>query len=252
MKKLISCMLSIVLMIAIVMQPNIGQAKGNDGRNEAVIDAVRVSSDTKKVSSAKKVKTVNITMYLYNGKEIAVPKKLAKARWVVSDKDMVMVTKGKDKKSIALDTKGKTGKCTIKAKLNGKIKYKINLTIKKRIRYRNYNGKRVRAGLINFSNRTWILTYRLYNGSNKYKTYGSVRYLQRYVNGKWVDVPRKREDIVTGSAFRLDAHKSVLKYYLLTEDYDVSELTAGKYRAYVDYWEKDSDSPSSYVKFKIK
>jgi len=245
-------MLSIVLMIAIVMQPNIGQAKGNTTEGETSVGAVQASSEVKKVASGKKVKTINLTMYLYNGKEIAIPKKLAKARWIVSDKDMVMVTKGKDKKSIALDTKGKTSKCTIKAKLKGKVKYKINLTIKKRIRYRNYNGKRVRAGLINFSNRTWILTYRLYNGSNKYKTYGPVRYLQRYVNGKWVDVPRKREDIVTGNAFRLDAHKSVLKYYLLTEDYDVSELTAGKYRAYVDYWEKGSNSPSSYVKFRIK
>ncbi|MBP3327209.1 MAG: hypothetical protein J6L77_12440 [Coprococcus sp.] len=250
MKKIISCILSIVLMIAIVIQPNVSQAKGNTTEGETSVGAVQVSSEVKKTASGKKVKTVNITMYLYNGKEIAVPKKLAKARWVVSDKDMVMVTKGKDKKSIALDTKGKTGKCTIKAKLNGKIRYKINLTVKRRIANRRYKGNKVKAVLLNFSNRTWIITYRMYNGSNKYKAYGPTRYLQKYVDGKWQYVPLQRGGIVTGNMFRVEAHKSIVGYCRLSDYYDTSKLTPGTYRLYVHYMTKKKSD--SYVKFKIK
>ncbi len=251
MKKLISCMLSIALMISIVIQPNISQAKGNTVERETSVGAVQASSEMKKATSGKRVKTMKLTMYLYNGREITVPKKLAKARWVVSDKDMVTVTKGKDKKSIALDTKGKTGKCTIQAKLKGKVKYKINLTVKKRIWDKKYNGTKVKAGLINFSSRTWILAYRLYNGSNKKVGYGTVRYLQKYVNGKWQTIYTRCTGF-PAITYRVPAHTSKLQYYRLSDAYDISKLTAGTYRLFVDYWEDNCNSPSAFVKFKIK
>lgn len=250
MKKLISCMLSIVLLITIMIQPNISQAKGNTVERETSVGAVQVSSEVKKATSGKRVKTMKLTMYLYNGREITVPKKLAKARWIVSDKDMVMVTKGKDKKSIALDTKGKTGKCTIQAKLKGKVKYKINLIVKKRIWDKKYNGTKVKVGFINFSSRTWILAYRLYNGSNSKKSFSARRYLQKYVDGKWINVNYQPDYVDIGIIDYVPAHAASLGYCRLSDYYDTAKLTPGTYRLYVHYsTKKKSDS---FVKFKIK
>lgn len=251
MKKLISCILSMVLIISVVMQSGISQAKENTTEKEAVVSSVQASTNLKKATSNQKVKTIKLTMFTYSGYEMKVPKKLAKARWIVSDKEMVKVTKiGKKGTQIGLDTNGKTGECTIKAKVKGEVKYKINLTIKKRIRERKYNGTKVKAVLLNFSNRTWILTVRLYNGSNKYKDYGPVYYLQKYVDGKWKNVPRQRGGVFTANMFTLHAHKSIARYYRLSDSYDTSKLTPGTYRLYVHYMTKKKSD--SYVKFKIK
>lgn len=251
MKKLITCMLSMILVIAIVIQPNVSLAKENAAEREVAASTVQASSNTKKELSTKKVKTIQLSMYTYSGYEMKVPKKLAKAKWIVSDKEMVKVTRiGKNGTQIGLDTSGKTGKCTIQAKLKGKVKYKINLTIKKRIREKKYNGKKVKAGLINFSNRTWILTYRMYNGSNREVRYSTRRYLQKYVNGKWKNVNYPPDYVDLGIINYVPAHTSRLGYYRLSDYYDTSKLTPGTYRLYVHYSTKKKTD--SFVKFKIK
>ena len=232
MKKIISYILSVVLVMSIVISSSINQAKEKD----AVCNTV---------------KTKKLIVYTYSGYDMKVPKNLVKAKWIVSNKEMVMVTKiEKDGTRIGIDTNGITGTCTIKAKINGKVKYKINLTIKKRIREKKYNGKKVNASEINFSNRTWILTYRMYNGSNKKVRYSTSRYLQKYVNGKWKNVDYLPDYVDLGIINYVPAHTSRLGYYRLSDYYDISKLTPGTYRLYVHYSTKRKSD--SFVKFKIK
>jgi hypothetical protein len=228
MKKIISCILSIAIVLSVMMISSTSFAEDYDVN-----------------------KTLNVTLYTNDGCSLDIPESLADAKWVVTNKKLVKVTKdGKDSTGLSLKTNNRTGKCTIKASVQGETIYKIKLTVKKGRIFKKYNGKKVKAVLDSFSSKTWVVSVKLCNGSDKNQSYGSPFKLQKYTDGKWKTVPMKEPLAFDASMRTLPAHKSMIKKYYLSEVYDTSKLTAGKYRLYVNYLgEKNSNS---YVKFIVK
>ena len=106
-----------------------------------------------------------------------------------------------------------------------------------------YKGKAVKTELVEFDPEYMVVTYVLYNGTNKEHTFSNERELRKYENGKWKKVDAK--SITISKGYILPAHSCKYWTFNLADRYDLSKLEKGQYRLYVGYSNK-------YVSFKIK
>ena len=170
-----------------------------------------------------------------------VSNKFRKADWKVSDKKIAKVVKTKN--GMQIKTGKKAGSVVLQAKYrtaSETVVYKLKIKVVKSTSA--YKGKAVKTELVEFDPEYMVVTYVLYNGTNKEHTFSNERELRKYENGKWKKVDAK--SITISKGYILPAHSCKYWTFNLADRYDLSKLEKGQYRLYVGYSNK-------YVSFKI-
>ena len=145
----------------------------------------------------------------------------------------MQIKTGKKAGSVVLQAKYRTASETVVYKLKIKVVKSTSA----------YKGKAVKTELVEFDPEYMVVTYVLYNGTNKEHTFSNERELRKYENGKWKKVDAK--SITISKGYILPAHSCKYWTFNLADRYDLSKLEKGQYRLYVGYSNK-------YVSFKIK
>ena len=252
MKKAFKCLMSSILILAMVVTTGINRnaagIKTNDGvqaaeqTTEAVLcgNNVRggVTTHAWKLWMGTNTKVSFDNLHAVYG----VSNKFRKADWKVSDKKIAKVVKTKN--GMQIKTGKKAGSVVLQAKYrtaSETVVYKLKIKVVKSTSA--YKGKAVKTELVEFDPEYMVVCYMLYNGTNKERRYNNNRKLKKYENGKWKKVDAK--SITISKGYVLPAHSCKYWTFNLADRYDLSKLEKGQYRLYVGYSNK-------YVSFKIK
>lgn len=198
----------------------------------------------------EKISKESVTMYTNESSRIKIKNASFKVSWYSSNEKIVKIyrTSGKKNHVVSIGTGNKTGKCTIKAKVNGKV-YKCKVTVKEGKIYKKYNGKTSKLSVvkINLSKSDLSVRVKMSNASKKDIYYGNGFLVQKYEDGKWETLEAKDGYAFTCVAYNIPSKTSVSKTLELSTYYDRSLFTAGKYRIHVD-----CECSNEYVEFSIK
>jgi len=148
-------------------------------------------------------------------------------KWTTSKKSVVTIlgTRGENKSTVTIKTGDKPGTCIVKAKTGDK-EYRFRVTVKdddkvSRVKHvkttQTKKAVRVKLKLVN-------------NSSKKDAYYGEPFHLERFQDGKWVEVEMKEPVVFKAVLYIIPPQKSANKTYYLTNYYDRAELTKGTYR----------------------
>lgn len=201
----------------------------------------------------------SLTMWTNQDADLSLEQAFSRVTWVSTNPDIVKIEKtfGKYNKDICLKAGNKSGTCTIKAKMKNKT-YRCKVTVKKGSIVKKYSGKKSKTVLekVTQSKRSLVIRYRMCAAAHKNckcppAAYGHTIRLEKYTAGKWCEIPM---DI--GVAFNclamhvIPPKTSISRSIHLENYYDISKLTKGSYRLYVNvYYPNVKDT---YVKFKLK
>lgn len=212
-----------------------------------------------------------LTMWTNDSSYIFVRNAPSKVTWKSSDKRIVKIeeTFGKYSDEVSLKTGNKSGHCTITAKMKNKT-YRCKITVKKGDIIKKYSGKKSKTVLEKITQKKTSIIIRYKMCVAAYKNckcapagYGYGTRLEKYTNGKWTEIPMNVSmafpcgDVLPGTDvvypcewITIPPKTSISKEIHLEDYYDISELTKGRYRLYVNV--HYPHVKKSYVAFKLK
>ncbi len=224
-----------------------------------------------KAKAKPKLSDTTLTMWTNETCYIYMKKADAKVTWKSSDKRIVKIgeTFGKYRDEVSLETGNKSGHCTITAKMKNKT-YRCKITVKKGDIIKKYSGKKSKTVLEKITQKKMSIIIRYKMCAAAYKNckcapagYGYGTQLEKYKDGKWTKIPMNVNinfpcgDIMPGTDvvspcewITIPSQTSISKEIHLEDYYDISELTKGSYRLYINV--HYPHVKSSYVKFKLK
>ena len=245
MKNTKNCILGLLIVCIIIMSSGASYIVDANSEDSAVLSDAsnKKNTVTTEIIEERAYTNSDISLNLLQ-KMYKFPERLQYAKWTVSNKKIAKLVKTKE--GFKLKIGKKTGTFFLETKLKRKTEtviYKYKFTVIKK--YHTYEGKSVKAKLEKFNQETMVVYYRVYNGSKKIKNSGTGYSLFKYVNGKWKRVPEKFLNGTVENFQKVPAHTWMPKSYKLLRHYDISKLTKGIYRLYIDYEKK-------YVPFTIR
>ena len=210
-----------------------------------------------KATSKPMLSDTSHTMMTNEEYMISLERAASKVTWKSSNPGIVKIEKsfGKYGRDVSLATGNKTGVCTIKAKMKNKT-YSCKITVKKGIIIKKYSGKKSKTQLENITQtkKSIVIRYKMCNAAKKNckcppASYGLAIRLEKYINGKWCEIQPKYDLAVCAVMFVIPSKTSVSKAIHLEDYFDISQLTKGKYRLYVNVFYPDVKDP--YVEFNL-
>lgn len=193
-----------------------------------------------------------ITLEIGNRQELVIKKPAKNVTWRTSNSKIAKITKksGKKNMKVTIVSGKKTGSCLIRADAGNKV-YKYRVTVIDKPTSGDYFGKKSKITLVKAkkTGTSFTVRFRVCNAFNWTEDYTSAFELRKYRKGKWYTVPMERAYIYVSLRFPFPEKTSYTTTYDLTKYYDLSKLTKGKYRLYLDY----SMVPGAkcYVEFKL-
>ena len=186
-----------------------------------------------------------VTMYPNMTKNIKINNVSSKVKWKSSNKKIAKVlgTSGVNGNVATIMSGKKVGTCTIKATVKGKT-YKCKVTVKK-------DGKisRVTLKKVIQTKKKISVTVKVINKSNKEMIYGESFSVEKYTNGKWKKVEYKKDTAFIAIAYVLLPKSSNEKTYSLDTVHNMSDFSKGTYRIRVEAFGKKA---FNYAIFNLK
>lgn len=198
-----------------------------------------------------------LTMKTNESTYVTLERPSSKVVWKSSNPKLVKIKKvfGKYSMDAVLETGNRTGSCKIKAKMKNKT-FSCKVTVKKGDIIKKYSGKKSKTVLekVTQTKKSVVVRYKMCSADIKCKcppaSYGRVIRLEKYTDGKWREIPMSADLVFPCVLYTIRPKTSVSKAIHLENYYDISKLTKGRYRLYVDVTYRDVKDP--YVEFKLK
>ncbi|MFQ9515748.1 MAG: immunoglobulin-like domain-containing protein [Eubacterium sp.] len=209
--------------------------------------AISVACNTM-VKAAEQTKTTENLVYVAgNTYVISVPRAENNVKWEVDKNKIVKISKeyGKNNRNIKVKAK-KRGKCVITANCGEEV-YKYIIHVEPKETYKSYNGKKVKFSIVKVkrSKKYVIVRIKIANGKNTVLTIDPDYVLQKKSDGKWVTV--KQKYATAGTGIGISGKISMTYSVILSNLYDINELTKGKYRFGIEL-----NNKMKYAHFKLK
>lgn len=160
---------------------------------------------------------------------------------------MVKITKKKGKNNrFAVVKVNKKGNCVVTAK-SGKKTYKFSIHAEPKKTIKNYTGTKTKFTLVNIkkTKKYVVARLRVSNGKNSVLEFDPTYRLEKKVNEKWVKI--KQNIDVAGTGVGFSGNNSLTYSVVLSDLYDINDLTKGKYRIGLIL-----NNKMKYVSFKLK
>lgn len=219
-------------------------------------------ADTASFAKSKAKPTLSengITMWTNEfGYYISLKNAYAKVTWKSSNQNIAKIEKisGKYGQEVFLKTGNKTGSCKITAKMKHKT-YCCKVTVKKGILIQKYSGKKSKNVLekVTQTKKSIAVRYKMCAAAyNKKKgilaSYGHAIRLEKYTDGNWRKADGLSHAPSTCELYVILPKTSVSREVRLESYYDISQLTKGRYRLYVNVFYPDVKAP--YVEFELQ
>lgn len=220
--------------------------------------AIMDTTSFAKAKAKPKLSDTSLTMWTNQSIDINMERASSKVTWKSSDRRIVKIqkTSGQYNQNVSLETGNKSGSCTIKAKMKNKT-YCCKVTVKKGNIIKTYSGKKSKTVLekVTQTEHSIVVRYKMCAAASKKckcppAGYGHAIQLEKYTDGKWSEVPMNICVLFTSEMCIIPPKTSISKAVNLEDYYDISQLTKGSYRLYVNVFYPDTKSP--YVKFKLR
>lgn len=202
---------------------------------------------TESVEAKSKVSLSHTSVELYTNmtKQLKLCGVEKEVTWSTSNSKIAVVlgTKGSNNQIATIRTKGKKGKCKIKATVDGKT-YSCTIKVKS-------DAKISRAKLSKCTKTDDAISIKI-KLENKSKTrmyYGERFAVEKFANGSWKEMKLKDGVMFLDTAICLPPESSVVETYTITKDDYVTKFTKGTYRIKVSAYSK---SAYNYVLFTLK
>lgn len=220
--------------------------------------AITDTTSFAKTKAKPTLSNTTLTVWTNQGLDLSLENASSKVTWKSSNRNLAKIDKtfGKYNQNVSLKTGNKSGTCTIKAKIKNKT-YCCKVTVKKGDIVKKYSGKKSKTVLekVTQSKHSLVIRYKMCAAAHKKckcppAAYGNAIRLEKYANGKWSKVPMNVNVVFTCEMHTIAPKTSISKTIHLENYYDVSKLTEGNYRLYVNvYYPNVKDT---YVNFKLK
>lgn len=220
-----------------------------------------IITDTTSFAKTKAKPTLSdtsLTMWTNQDADLSLENASSKVTWISSNRKIVKIDKtfGKYNKNVSLKAGNKSGTCTIKAKMKNKT-YRCKVTVKKGNIVKQYSGKKSKTVLekVTQTKQSLVIRYKMCAAAHKKckcppAAYGHAIQLEKYTDGKWCEIPMDVDAVFTCEMHIIPPKTSISRTIHLENYYDISKLTKGSYRLYVNvYYPNVKDT---YVKFKLK
>ena len=199
-----------------------------------------------------------LTVWTNEDLDLSLENASSKVTWKSSNSNLARIDKtfGTYHQNVSLKTGNKSGPCTIKAKIKNKT-YSCKVTIKKGNIVKKYSGKKSKTVLekVTQTKQSLVIRYKMCAAAHKKckcppAAYGHAICLEKYSDGKWREVPMSANVMFTCEMCIIPPKTSISKAIHLEKYYDISKLTKGSYRLYVNVYYPDAKN--SYVTFKLR
>ncbi len=193
-----------------------------------------------------------VTLETGSRQELVIKKPTKNVTWRTSNSKIAKITKksGKKNAKVTIVSGKKTGSCLIRADAGDKV-YKYRVTVTDKPTSGDYFGKKSKITLVKAkkTGTSFTVRFRVCNASSWTEDYTPAFELRKYRKGKWYTVPMERMHTYYAMRLPFPEKTSYTTTYDLTKYYDLSKLTKGKYRLYLDY--SVVPDVKCYVEFKL-